>query len=101
MKTEHTKGPWEVEADSLRGNSYVAISGDEWIELATVVVRMKDGKESEEGLANARLIAAAPQLLAALEFIELSCRMGGMPDGWELPMLKVRAAIAKAKGGES
>lgn len=55
----------------------------------------------EELGANARLIAAAPQLLAALEFIELSCRMGGTPDGWELPMLKVRAAISKATGGEA
>lgn len=63
----YTPGPWEVDEDSLRGSSYVAIHGDGWVEFASVVTRMKDGKESPEGRANARLIAAAPDLLEALD----------------------------------
>lgn len=69
----YTKGPWHIEADSLHGNSYVGISGEGWDELATVVVRMKSRLEtSPEGVANARLIAAAPELVEALgDMLEL------------------------------
>lgn len=62
----YTPGPWEIDEYCLRGNCYAAISCDEWVEFASVVVRMKDGSETPEGVANARLIAAAPELVDAL-----------------------------------
>lgn len=97
----HTPGPWELD-ESLRGNSYTAISGEDWIELATVVTRMKSSDEySPEGLANARLIAAAPELLAALEdmFALFADHAQYDEDGHEAAAVAVaRAAIAKAKG---
>lgn len=93
--TEHTKGPWELD-ESLRGNSFTAISGDDWIELATVVTRMnmKD-EDSPEGMANARLISAAPDLLAALEdAVEALTQARYYPS----ELKRFNAAIAKAKG---
>lgn len=47
--------------------------------------------------ANARLIAAAPEMLAALEMV---MRRGRIDDSEEA-MNQVAAAIAKAKGGEA
>ena len=61
----HTQGPWAV-SNYYAGKA--SISGKDWGGFATVVTKL-DGDESEsvEGLANARLIAAAPDLLATLE----------------------------------
>lgn len=63
---EHTPGPWELcdfgDYGDFDGRSRV-ICGDD-IRLAVVQVPSDD---DIEGNANARLIAAAPELLAALE----------------------------------
>ena len=87
--SEHTPGPWAI---------YVNAPSD-------VVIRKmsKDGYELcaiarvSSGYANAHLIAAAPELLealdAALKLIELV-----MPIDGDVTR-KARAAIAKAKGG--
>lgn len=62
---KHTEGPWTV---SKRRGSYVHINAFEWVALARVVVRMElSSEDNSEGLANARLIAAAPELLKVLE----------------------------------
>jgi hypothetical protein len=50
-----------------------------------------------EGEANARLIAAAPELLAALEMCEHRLSLGENPDDDEA-INKARSAIAKARG---
>src|SRR5690606_20865758 len=85
---EHTPtpGPWEIR----EGFSYETWEifptregppdfGD-WAELATVHGDYGDD-DGQEGLANARLIAAAPELLAALrEFVEASERTGVQHD---------------------
>lgn len=76
-----TPGPWNAKTKAemspslvrlLRPNGYSAYiskgdgDGGGWLGLATVIVKTEDG-ESAEGLANARLIAAAPELYAACE----------------------------------
>lgn len=63
----HTQGPWAV-SNYYAGKA--SISGKDWGGFATVVTKL-DGDESEsvEGLANARLIAAAPRMYAALELL--------------------------------
>lgn len=68
----HTPGPWQAERTSFRDKHYAAIHGiaekRTWGELATVAVRLSGEKrDSIEGLLNAQLIAAAPDLLAALK----------------------------------
>lgn len=99
----HTPGPWTA---SERDRSYVRIDSDHWAMLATVVVRMSGADENiPSGEANARLIAAAPDLLDALkEFVEPFA-------GWDIQnfikrsdpatavrVTKARTAIAKAEG---
>ena len=93
-ETRHTPGPWYVLADSLRigrRSDYVP---------ALVVVadcRVAVGASVAESQANARLIAAAPDLLAALEVIGI---MGAHSDcaGCSDAAAIARAAIAKATG---
>ena len=67
QNSKHTAGPWLCDRVSKKGHrQYISAAG--WGELAEVVVRMQGSeRNSPEGEANARLIAAAPELLAALE----------------------------------
>jgi hypothetical protein len=98
MNTQHTPGPWAI----YRGTpqTYADIYAANWHGLAKVVVRLDGkGKDNAKGLANARLIAAAPDLLAAsvrslaiIEDFETSFKVT-LKEGNLL-----RAAIAKAKG---
>lgn len=89
--TKHTPGPWVAHSNGVhKGTSCVAIT------------------HGDNTHANARLIAAAPSLLAALEECEreLSKAVALMPRRYcnqednrrcENLLAKVRAAIAKAK----
>lgn len=82
-----TPGPWQCEPATLIGNGgfhvTVPFDGTDTLSLAFV------GGDNAE--ANARLIAAAPDLLSALEHIANSC------EGRAAEV--ARAAIAKATGG--
>jgi len=79
----HTPGPWEVE----RGSS----SGAVWI---TSTANIFIGGNAE---ANTLLIAAAPELLEALEFM-VAHNPVVFADAEREIYAKARAAIAKAKG---
>lgn len=57
----HTPAPWTTRPI---GDGRVAIDGQHWVEFATVVVEVEE-MAYREGEANARLIAAAPDLLAS------------------------------------
>lgn len=93
MNSSHTPGPWSYYLNPLTGKSAIAPSGD-WPPLAKV------NTESD-----ARLIAAAPELLAALESL-LSERYAleepeqyDGDDNWTSnspASVAARAAIAKA-----
>jgi hypothetical protein len=91
MKSKYTPGPWS--ADECRSGFavYAYKSGD-------VVVRTED-EEGRYGAidneANARLIAAAPELLEALQEIIIAAD----GEGWsqlDASFTKARAAISKA-----
>lgn len=63
MRAKHTQGPWSIILPS-GGKSSAKIDAPQWGKLAKVIVRMRGFEMyNEEGLANARLIAAAPELL--------------------------------------
>ena len=83
--SEHTEGPWFTD-----GNYIAHQSGD----IATL-----DGvRPAEEEEANARLIAAAPELLEALDALLWAAAektLKQKEEIWE----QARRAIAKAKGG--
>ncbi len=103
MNTKHTPGPWELGEieQGQDGGEFVAIDGKNpkkrHMELARVVWKMEDDERSLTQEANARLIAAAPDLLDALQaaISRQGYRPGEGPDWWE----QGRAAIAKATGG--
>ncbi len=93
MEAKHTAGPWkiEVELGSRHGEFLIAKdAGDRGRGIAVAETRTGSGSER----ANARLIAAAPELLAALQdalqLIELVVLFDGDVTR------NIRRAIAKA-----
>lgn len=56
MKTSHTPGPWSIQGDKIINEETIQYIAD---------IR-RDGEDDPEAQANARLIAAAPELLEAL-----------------------------------
>lgn len=94
----HTRGPWAIDGavsamnlDVIYGSGRIAMMECENDEIS-----------DEELLANARLIAAAPELLAALETLAVQadedtpshCRT----DHFANALAEALAAIAKARG---
>ena len=80
---EHTKGPWRIGhqyKSTLGGNGYTVLA-----DLAVGVVAITEVESvttcvHPQNEANARLIAAAPDLLAALEAMLNDYRSEGCPD---------------------
>jgi len=91
MKTKHTPGPWRV-AYLDRNRQSVVMS--EHIEIATCW-HHSVGSIEKEMHANARLIAAAPDLLEALNAVEGAYQCGA---DLNTVMDQVKSAIAKANG---
>jgi hypothetical protein len=90
MSAKHTPGPWRVDYKDMHGQQVVM---NDHIEIATCWHHCVGSIEKEMD-ANVRLIAAAPELLEALQAII------GLPAH---PMRKkaveiARAAVAKATG---
>jgi hypothetical protein len=103
MNTKHTPGPWTRHEGEVRAKAFGLIS------------RSYYGAPDGEGAANLRLIAAAPDLLGAVEFFmdmvgeppepNCSCHVAppcndcvdhaGLREAFDV----ARAAIAKATGG--
>jgi hypothetical protein len=109
MSTKHTPGPWTMHPRFDDGAEVCAIAPVAWCGVATTVGSSGDQSiDAAEARANARLIAAAPDLLAVLRiaqavFADIGDREPGDDLAWcearaaeALPL--VRAAIAKAKG---
>lgn len=86
--SKHTPGPWTFKGRTVRGPHPRDPEGRTRIVVNAIWDR---GTYVGEAEANARLIAAAPELLEALE-IALDCA----GDAWWAE--KAEAAIAKAKG---
>ena len=99
IETHHTPGPWKVykELTSRSGEWLIAMdAGDKGRGIAIAETRVATGDE----LANARLIAAAPELLEALQRLSAQCERLRLPGQPETDAEKTaRAVIAKATGG--
>lgn len=89
MTTQHTPGPWEA---WLPGRKFVIPTRN----FNAVCELVDFARDPETVDANARLIAAAPELLAACEAVLSSPTYGDTPSEEAVEM--VRAAIAKARG---
>ena len=96
MTATHTPGPWTVEYDGSIVMCGQVVSGP-------IAPDMADG----DGVANSRLIAAAPELLAACEALD-RCLMRnsdgryfvceGRNSDYNTSCDAIHAAIAKARG---
>lgn len=102
MSTTHTAGPWETKPEEC-DKPYIRIRGTRLgarYKVANVITPVYDGvgaREAEETRANARLIAAAPELLDALTGL-LAVVNVRIDDPRTQQFDKARAAIAKATG---
>ncbi len=98
--TKHTPAPWKVCPAQKGKLGGIEVATDKaWLERELICM-MPHGPEQAQAEANARLIAAAPELLAALEIImESIVWQGGVTykikDG---NLEAAREAIAKAQG---
>lgn len=93
----HTKGPW-VADDWRMGRIDIRAEGFGCI--CQVNAHMEPNPDfGNAGKANARLIAAAPDLLAALEMVKATCGDASHWNGETRAFLEAAdAAIARAKG---
>lgn len=90
MQTQHTPGPWIIHAPAnaafVRHPSIVSDTGE--------VAKATWASSERQTNANARLIVAAPDLLAAIEGL-----LNALPSATTHPAIKAaRAAIARATG---
>lgn len=96
MTTQHTPGPWQpfTRYVTAKGRFLAkAFEANDATEQPGFSAGQEPQQSQTEAAANARLIAAAPELLAALE--HLMRYDFGDSDGAK----QARDAIAKAKGG--
>lgn len=107
-QTAHTPGPWHIlpqvmdsdtERHAMACNPYafrrhIATHPDVEDPECRIVCDMRDGPDGD-----AHLIAAAPDLLDALERLEAGVRLWMSRGVYNEDMDAARAAIAKARGG--
>lgn len=97
---KHTPLPWFLsasaheDADFLIGTSKPDERGEGFNPQVALI------RTSNASYANARLIAAAPELLEALKSLLFNCRQGNGNAAWDKAFEKADAAIAKATGGQ-
>ena len=103
--TAHTPGPWRAGRNSHFWEVYPERGGDEGIPFAVGDVCVSEPGNPDGGLqeANARLIAAAPELLEALIDMVAIAQL----DKWDQAvsgrqsfLWNAKVAIAKARGEE-
>ncbi len=90
----HTKGPWKAIGLSIHTDRKEQ-------KVGTWVANVKQGRADEVEIADAHLIAAAPEMLEALIFLADCFEHGCTSSGGEIGINKSRAAIAKAKGQQA
>ena len=91
----HTPGPWLIVRDprpDMEWNNSIAVAAAPHLEICSMFHHSEGWNDTDE--ANARLIAAAPDLLAALKFVR---RLWAKDDKCaEIDVID--SAIAKAEG---
>ena len=106
---KHTPGPWrKVTANDYKSLGVETVSDDIYARVTICEIQLAHGEpfnsdENDEPKANARLIAAAPELLEALKKATMALAWHEQEHGVAMDAVIVeqaRAAIAKATGGE-
>ena len=97
----HTKGPWWDESGVIHAKAR-SWTEDKHACVHVAAVRDLDGEDAEDTEGNAALIAAAPDLLEALE--DAVCLVESLrvedadPEAMRSTLAEWKAAISKAKG---
>jgi len=107
--SSHTPGPWRLSSESpliiKQDYTHIGLGESSGVLIGSACGHENSGffPSTEEGLANARLITAAPDLLEALRDIiswipneATLARLGFLTEAPELARKKAVAAIAKA-----
>jgi hypothetical protein len=94
MTDKHTPGPWKVAGDDINGQ---AIVRGEHVEIATCWHHCLGSLEIQMR-ANARLIAAAPELLEACQTLATLLDTDDWIATGRLAVKQAQAAIAKVRG---
>ena len=89
-EAKHTPGPWEVQESGSGMLSSTFITDPRGDIIASMMGPYRDNYD-------ARLIAAAPEMLEALELVVSTYEAGGWPSA---TIVVAKAAIAKATGKE-
>ena len=107
MNGKYTPGPWIVGNEfgkdvSVLRNAGPSGSSPSWLRVANVpingpIVGKLTARSREAGIANARLIAAAPELLEALKSIVECGRKSFTNKKYDVYFESARAAITKAE----
>lgn len=103
MNTQHTPAPWHVGTGNGIGSIFPEFGRTRLENGGTTlypIAQVNQGWSVAEDEANARLIAAAPDLLAALRNVIASYRAND-PDSMANAVNDAEAAIAKATGVQS
>lgn len=98
--SKHTPGPWHVGIEPTMNTIRIRDNGMDALPIATIFYSDggKPRYQREESTANARLIAAAPDLLEACIEAHECIRTGGHFADSNRTMERLAAAIAKAEG---
>lgn len=93
--SKHTKGPWHVNSrdDTVRSKDSIRIADID-------VINGEWGDNCPESQANARLIAAAPELLQACKAALVTMADDDLYERCRETFKTVESAIAKAEGKE-
>lgn len=103
----HTPGPWDLSWDESNGftirmgtarRSPVSCDIAHIVEGYAECLYPEDGEQFIEAEANAKLMAASPDLLAACEEVLNRHNYQGTGAPWPSLLDTVQAAVAKAKG---
>ncbi len=99
--TKHTPGPWNVEHPYGEPGTYIAGPHTEIIAQVWKQTRLPASPDDATE-ANARVLAAAPEMLEALRVVDA---LWGVSDAAceaapEMPAARVRTIIIKAEGGK-
>ena len=95
--SKHTPGPWSIEADTSHFGTLSTVVGGKKLPHQQMTVQVGGMADWCEQEANARLIAASPDLLEACEYALNQAFSWGFGDGY-LANQVLLPAIAKAKG---
>jgi hypothetical protein len=100
--TEHSKGPWQAEVDFKAHSSIVIFDANgDCVAYTPIWMGLPNSEAKELAKANARLVAAAPELLAALDaFLSITSYCGKEHCTAEQCVAALNAikALSKARG---